>query len=289
MIANPKVSSLYIYPVKSCAGIEMKSVKITSRGPQYDREWMLIDASSKIFLSQRVLPLMAKIQTRLTTTHMILGIPEGAPETAPQTNGALREFQFSLAAPDAARPTLDVQVWNDTCAAYDEGDEVAKALTDFLGSPGVRLVRMAENFQRLVPEKYNQQPGSHVSFADAFSFMLMTTESLADLNSKLSTGNSPSVPMNRFRPNIVVSGGAPYEEDSWRNIKIGAIRFQSPKLCDRCIIINTDQASGQRSAEPLKTLSTYRRSEKNKVQLGQNLTHLNEGQLSVGDELAIVT
>ena len=279
MTPNPKIVSLFIYPVKSCAGIEVKSVNVTPRGPQYDRDWMLIDADSKIFLSQRVLPLMAKIQTRLTTTHMILGIP--------QPDESVKEFQFPLSAPNDHRPMLEVQVWEDTCAAYDEGAEVAQALTEFLGKPSVRLVRMPETTKRLVPEKFNQQPGSHVSFADAFSFLLMTTESLDDLNVKLSAKLSPPVTMNRFRPNIVVSGGRPYEEDSWENVRIGLIDFQSPKLCDRCLIVNTDQTTGLRSHEPLKTLATYRRGEKGKVYFGQNLTHMNMGQLNIGDELKL--
>jgi uncharacterized protein len=271
----PRVASLHIYPVKSCAGIEVPSFKITPRGPQFDREWMIIDDETGIFVTQRVLPSLARIQTRLSPTHLIVAVP--------QSSGEVTEFKFLIENASSLQKIRNVKVWEDTCLATDEGDDIAKALGEFLGGKPVRLVRMDQNARRLIPEKYNR-PGSHVSFADAFSVLLMTKESLADLNARLP---SP-VPMNRFRPNIVVEGARPYEEDSWTKVRIGDIRFESPKLCDRCVIVNTDQSSGRRDVEPLKTLASYRRGEKNKVYFGQNLTHLNEGFLKIGDEVSDV-
>ena len=271
----PRVASLHIYPVKSCAGIEVESFKITPRGPQFDREWMIVDDETGIFVTQRILPSLARIQTRLSPTHLIVGVP--------QPSGETEEFKFLLENSVSLQKTRNVKVWEDTCLAIDEGDEIAKALRDFLGGKPVRLVRMDQNARRLIPEKYNR-PGSHVSFADGFSVLLLTKESLADLNARLP---SP-VPMNRFRPNIVVEGARPYEEDSWTKVRIGDINFESPKLCDRCVIVNTDQSSGRRDVEPLKTLASYRRGEKNKVYFGQNLTHLNEGFLKIGDEVSDV-
>jgi uncharacterized protein YcbX len=121
-------------------------------------------------------------------------------------------------------------------------------------------------------------PGARVSFADGFPFLLISEESLADLNGRLAV----PLPMNRFRPNLVVAGCEPYAEDGWKEIRIGDVKLRVVKPCERCLVTTTDQATGERGKEPLRTLATYRKVG-NDVMFGQNVVHENTGELRVGD------
>jgi uncharacterized protein YcbX len=228
---------------------------------------MVIEAASGLFFTQRELPRMALIRPDVANGALRLDAPEMTP----------------LAARVAAEgPTRDVMVWRDRCPAVDQGDDVAAWLSDFL-QQRCRLVRMADAHTRRVDPVYAVREADQVGFADGYPFLLISEESLADLNGRLAA----PLPMNRFRPNIVVRGGTPYAEDRWRRIRVGAVELHLVKACARCAITTTDQQTAMVSREPLATLATYRRGERG-VLFGQNAIHTSQGAIRVGDPVEVV-
>jgi uncharacterized protein YcbX len=181
--------------------------------------------------------------------------------------------------PRLKQAQASVQIWNDTCEAFDQGDEVAAWLTDFLGKP-CRLFRKSDEHPRLCDQKY-ARPDDEVSFADAFPLMVINDASLRDLNTRLET----AVPMNRFRPSLTIASSLPYEEDRWLSLTSNDVSMQVVKNCARSV--DVDQKTGQKGKEPLKTLSTYRTVEGSRVIFGQNLVPRRLGTLFVGDRISI--
>ena len=173
-----------------------------------------------------------------------------------------------------------VTVWDDTVSAAWAGESAASWFTEFLGTP-CSLVHMAEDVLRSADPAYAPS-GARVSFADGFPFLLISEESLADLNGRLGR----ALPMNRFRPNLVVSGGEAFAEDGWDRLEIGGIGLRVVKPCGRCVVTTTDQSTGERGQEPLRTLATYRR-QGGEVMFGQNVVHENTGRLRVGDQVTM--
>ena len=251
---------LYHYPIKSCRGTSLTEAVVGARGIVADRHWMVVDAAGN-FLSQRELPRMALIAPRLHDRTLEVSAP-GAPPLA-----------LTRGHPGAR---IAVTVWDDRCVAIDEGDKAAEWFTTFLGVR-CRLVRMPDDEARRVDQAY-AGPDDQVGFADGFSFLLTSHASLDDLNGRLDT----PLPMNRFRPNIVIDGVTPFEEDGWRRIRIDGITFSVAKPCARCAITTTDQDTAQRSQEPLRTLATFRNVAGKGVMFGQNLVHDRTGVLRVG-------
>lgn len=262
------VTGLYRYPIKSCAGTAVESVAVNARGVSHDRELMLVDARSGLFLTQRELPRMALIRPVIAEDVLRVEAPGVSP------------LRLPLLRRGDAR---DVVIWRDRCRAVDQGDEAAAWFGSFLGVE-CRLVRMAEDFRRRVDPAYETGPGDQVGFADGFPFLLISVESLADLNGRL----PQPLPINRFRPNIVVRGsGVPFAEDGWRHISIGGIDFAVVKPCARCAITTTDQETAVVGKEPLATLAQFRRGERG-VFFGQNLIHMGTGALHVGDAVRVL-
>lgn len=255
------VSGLFVYPVKSCRGISLERARVGERGILYDREWMIVDGHGQ-FLTQRVLPRLSLIEAALEPDALVLRAI-GMPELRLQLEG--------LTGPECV-----VTVWKDDCRAYDEGPHVAGALSRFLGQP-CRLVRMTANDLRQATSGE-----ARVGFSDGYPFLLISEASLIDLNSRL----PEPLPMNRFRPNIVVDGCESYAEDSWKRIKIGSVRLDGMTQCTRCAITTTDQATAERGHEPLRTLATYRRTPDGVV-FGRNFNHLDQGELCLGDKVHI--
>jgi uncharacterized protein YcbX len=258
-MSERKLSELWRFPVKSLRGRRFSALAVTARGFAHDREWMVVDPAGR-FLTQRQQPRMALV------------------------DAAVRDGQLQLAAP--GMPSLDVaagddgvglevQVWGDRCAALAPDPAADAWLSRFLDAP-CRLVRQPADAVRRVDPGY-AGPGDQVGFADGFPFLLISQASLDDLNRRLA---SP-VPMLRFRPNLVVTGTAPYEEDRWRRIRIGDLTLRVAKPCSRCVIPTIDPATAERAAEPLRTLMSYRRRD-NKVYFGQNLLHDGVGRLAEG-------
>jgi uncharacterized protein YcbX len=259
------LAGLNVYPIKSARGIALDHSELDEFGLRYDRRWMVVDEAGE-FLSQRSHPRMALV--------------------APSIRGELLRIEApgmtALETPlhPAATVATSVTVWDDTCPATWLGERPAGWFSEFLGT-GCSLVHMADQVVRPADPAF-APPGSRVSFADGFPFLLISEESLADLNGRL----AEPLPMNRFRPNLVVAGGRPYAEDGWGRIEIGGIGLRVVKPCGRCVVTTTDQSTGERGREPLRTLATYRKVG-SEVMFGQNVLHENTGRLRVGDPVII--
>lgn len=268
-----RVVQLHIYPVKSFGGIAVTSMPIGARGPRFDRQWMVVERATRAFLTQRQIPKMTLVQTHLVDHQMQLSWLD--------KQGQTQKFSTSVDAA-ASLATFAVQIWNDVCQAVEADAEISLALSDYF-ERDVALVTIAPHFQRALPVKYAPN-GGETGFADGFPLLLTSLSSLKDLNSRLEN----QVGMDRFRSNIVIDGAAAFAEESWSKIRIGAVEFELPKKCARCVIINTDQTTGARSAEPLKTLHSYHQSENGKAVFGQNMIHCQQGTLHVGDEVSVL-
>ncbi len=270
------LSALLIYPVKSLRGCAVETAAIDDRGIAGDRRFMVVDPEGR-FLTQRTLPRMALIGTRLEATELTLAAPGHGQIRVP------RDGQ------PGAR-LIHVSVWrSEGLAAEDCGDEAAGWLSDFLRTR-CRLVRAGTAFERSVRRAPTGLEGRQVGFADAFPGLLVTEASLNDLNDRLAERGEEPVPMNRFRPNLVIAGAAPYAEDAWKRVLIGTVIFRSTGPCARCGIITTDQATAARSTEPLRTLAEYRRdpAKPEDVNFGQNvIPETTQGLIKVGNPVAV--
>jgi len=260
-----QLSGLYIYPIKSAGGIALSTVQVSDRGLQYDRRWMLVDEKGK-FLTQRQFPRMALIQVRLGENELVVEAPH--------------QPSLSIPLDYESDHRLPVQIWNDICQAMPLEQEFSQWFSKFLHI-SCQLVYMPEDSIRPINPNY-ADPSKPVSFADGFPFLLISQASLQDLNQRL----EQPVPMNRFRPNLVVSGCEAYAEDSWRQIRIGSIPFRVVKPCSRCTITTVDQSQGIRGKEPLATLAHYRL-RNGQIFFGQNVIQEQLGTLRVGDEVEI--
>lgn len=262
----PSLSALYIYPVKSLAGIPLNQSEVTKTGLKYDRKWMLVDQQQK-FLSQRSLPKMALIKTRIVEYQLIVSAPD------------FPELFLPLDVPKITA-TLDVTVWHDQCAALTISKEADQWFSDFL-QINCQLVYQPESNIRTVDQKY-AETNDQTSFSDGFPFLIVSEASLALLNQQMDL----SLSMQRFRPNLVITDCASYAEDSWRKISIGEISFRLPKPCSRCSVPQIDPATALMGKEPLRTLARTRKWQ-NQVFFGQNAIHDGEGVLHIGDDIAI--
>jgi uncharacterized protein YcbX len=258
---NAALSGLYVYPIKSCAGISITSAELTTTGLLHDRRWMLVDEAGG-FMSQRAHPRMALISTHLSDGRLIVGAP-GMPDLPVP----LQRQDGNL---------IDVEVWGDVNKGELVGEGADRWFSEFLRFPS-RLVRKPDDDPRPVDSIYAQS-GDQTSFADGFAFLLISEASLDDLNGRL----EGPLPMNRFRPNFVVEGCDAYAEDRWGRLHIGGIPFRVAEGCSRCAITTTDQETGKRGKEPLRTLATYRKTG-GEVYFGRNLIHDALGTVSVGD------
>jgi uncharacterized protein len=266
MTDTPLLSAIYLYPIKSCRGISVSSAQLNDWGLRYDRNWMLVTPNGK-FITQREVPALALVETAIDSEFLKLSAPGVTP------------LQLPLS--EQAGDVIEVVVWRDRCQAIDQGDEAAAWFSQFLHL-ACRLVRIGSLYSRPVNPAFANSP-AQVSFADGFPFLMISEASLADLNRRLAA----PIPMNRFRPNFVVANCSAYAEDSWKQVQINQIRFDVVKPCERCIITTTDQTTGTRfNKEPLVTLATYR-GVKGGVIFGQNLVHLEKGEVHVGDAVQV--
>ncbi len=266
------LSGLFIYPVKSLRGVALSSAEIDPLGLVGDRRFLIVDEFGRQ-LTQRPLPRMALIEIELTPNDLILRAPEIDSCVIP-----LRPTTPSI--------LRTVSVWkSEGLLADDCGADPAAWLTSFLGVT-CRLVRIGNQFRRPILNPKRALPDDLVSFADGYPFLVTSESSLSDLNDRLLTSGEETIPMNRFRPNLVVSGCAAFAEDTWPRFKIGAVTFRAGGPCGRCIVTTTDQLTAERGKEPLRTLASYRRdaTEPTDVNFGQNLIHETKfGTLKIGD------
>lgn len=263
------LSGLYLYPVKSLRGFAVSSAALDAFGLVGDRRFLVVDEQGR-FLTQRTAPRMAQIDTELTGGFLILRNPHHG------------SAAIGLDEPGAP---VTVQIWRDTVEAVDCGVELAVWLSDFLRQP-CRLVRMGARSHRPI-HKAAARPGDEFNFADGAPLLLTGEASLADLNDRINAHGEEPIPMDRFRPNLVIAGAPPYAEDNWTHLRIGGLSFRPAGRSERCIMTTTDQRTGERpSKEPLRTLATYRRNpqEPSQVYFGLNLiAETPQGTLRVGD------
>ncbi len=260
------LSSLHIYPIKSCGGITLNESEIDVFGLRYDRRFMVITPRGE-FVTQREVPALASVRVEITGPHLVLNAPD------------LPTLTMALS-PMGGRPVV-AQVWDDTVRAVAPDPAADDWFSNVVGQEAL-LAYIPDSVVREVDRSWAPE-GGRTGFADGFPFLIAGEASLADLNSRLAI----PLPMNRFRPNLVVSGSEPFAEDGWHQITIGGIRMQVVKPCARCAVTTTDQNTGKRMGdEPLRTLATFRRQE-GKVMFGQNVVHYGVGRVGVGDEVKL--
>lgn len=254
-----RIASLHIHPLKSCRGVRVDEAEVGARGLEGDRRWMVVDPEGR-FLSQRKVPRMSLVSTRLEGERIVV--------TAPGVGSHRLPLRLEEG------PSLSVEVWGDRVEAIED-EEAGAFFSRALGRP-CRAVYMPDGSRR--PAGSRAPDSTLVSFADAYPLLVISEASLVDLNGRLET----PVVMERFRPNIVVEGALPFAEDEWREVRMGELRLRGVKRCDRCVVTTIDPETGVGGKEPLKTLAGYRL-EEGKVWFGMNLVALDRGKLNVGD------
>lgn len=260
------IERLFVHPVKSCGGIDVPIAEMTERGLRFDREFAVVGADG-VAMTQREHPRMALVGTAIRPGELLLRVP-GASEISVSLDGEVSVRRR-------------IRVWDDDCEGADAGDEAAKAFSNYLGAR-CRLVRRLASHPRLHKSTTLGRSIS-VSFADAYPLLVISEASLADLNRRC----PERIPMDRFRPNIVLGGVEPYAEDAVAEIVVGDVRLQGANPCVRCAVTTTNQQTAERGVEPLRTLATYRRVEKGVI-FGRNFVTVTTGRVRAGDTVRLV-
>lgn len=262
------VAELITYPIKGCAGTPLRAGVITPAGLTHDRAYMVVGVDGT-FRSQRRDPRLAVIRPELDATGARMTLQ--APDTAP--------LQIDV---DADGPRLDITMFNDPYVGIDQGDAAAGWISEVMRAPS-RLVRVPRDHARVTTGVHDGTCG----FADSGALLLLSAASLEGLNERLLARGAEPLPMNRFRPNVVVTGGA-HVEDLGRRLTVGDAVLGYQKLCIRCAVTLVDQDVGRRAGpEPLRTLADYRRATAGGVAFGSKYSVLRPGRLAVGDELRV--
>ncbi len=262
-----QLSNLTYYPIKACRGFDLTASRIERMGLTNDRRMMVVTPDGE-FLTQREHPKLALVTPTLDNGSVTLSAPN------------FDSLHFAIQ--KSGTPT-QVNIWKSKGVnAIDQGEESAQWLSDWLGV-SVRLVHVDEKFKRKLNPDYAVSNEDHTGFADGYPILVISEESLRDLNSRL---DSP-LPMNRFRPNMVVKGCEPFAEDTWKRIRIGDVEMALVKPCPRCVVTTTDQDTLEKNKEPLKTLSAYRM-QNGGAMFGMNVIPLGEGEVKVGMSVEIL-
>lgn len=260
-----QVLQLYRYPVKSLGGQSVDSLQPEIRGFQDDRRWMFVDADGR-FISCRSVTSLLRFSAEVHGDEL---------RFVRIANGTLLG---AVAGAREGKKSIEVTVWDDTFHATLIEDEGIPAIAEALGIPGARLVYMGAEDRRPVDPRF-AKAGEEVSFADGFPYLITNTASLDDLSGRV----GEALDERRFRPNIVVSTSAPWAEDEWSALQIGAHRFRLPKPCARCIMVTVAPETGEKNLRVLAELSAYRKVG-NKVMFGMNACwEGGVGELGVGD------
>lgn len=288
----PYISSLHVYPVKSCAGHELKRAELDARGIRDDRSWIVVGdgpsgqpgpsgssgssgppgplgtQSPLSPLTQREAPALALVQPALSPGGLALSAPGMEDLKIPRIEEG---------------PTRNVDVWGDLCDGIDQGDDAADWFSTYLET-SCRLLRFSPDFVRPVDPDYARLASDQVGFADGFPLLVISEASLADLNARLET----PLRMNRFRPNVVVADCPPYAEDTWKRVRAGDVEIDLVKPCGRCATTLVEQESGTTGKEPLRTLSAYRKFDRPAPSFGHNAVHRSSGVLEAGMAIQIL-
>jgi uncharacterized protein YcbX len=259
---NYVVKELYIYPIKSLAGIPVQSAKAKEMGFENDRRWMLIDEENQ-FITQRKYPILSQFYPKIKDDKI---------EISHHDNKHLFSIHESL------DELIFSKVWDDESKVVEVNKATSKWFSEALGFT-CKLVKISNKGDRK-HKSTKLNITLNVSLADGYPYLLIGSESLDSLNEKL----EEKITIKRFRPNIVISTELAHEEDSFDTFQIGNVKFQNAKPCGRCVMINNNPMTGIMLKEPLKTLSTYRKVD-NSVLFGTNIFCLNDGIIAVGDDL----
>lgn len=263
------LTEIWIYPIKSLGGIRLTKAPVFEKGLAYDRRWMLVDEEG-VFLTQRVYPEMALLKLTMDNEQLTI------------VHSLNKKSHIISLHPRTRNEQKEVTIWDDTVKAFEVSTETSLWFSEIL-SMTCKLVFFPEENVRTVDPQYALND-ENVSLADGYPFLIIGEASLADLNSKM---ESP-LPMNRFRPNFVFSGGQPFEEDHWKEFTIGSNRFLGVKPCSRCVLTTVDQETAVKGTEPLRTLATYRKWN-NKIFFGQNLLAIDHTFVQEGDRITLHT
>jgi uncharacterized protein YcbX len=257
------LASIHIHPIKSLGGFAVQEARLTDRGLEHDRRWMLVDEEGR-FISQRELPAMACLHCEATDDGFrVTDLRDGSTLHLPW---ALRQGPSAMAS-----------VWSDRVRVLTAPEAWCAWFSARLGRR-LQLVCMPDASRRAIDSRYGR---GLTSLSDGFPYLIASQASLDDLNARLAA----PLPMDRFRPNLVIAGGAPFQEDDWEVVSIGAARFQLVKPCTRCAITTIDQRTGERGKEPLRTLAAYR-ARAGQVRFGMNAIALRGDMVRVGDLVA---
>ncbi|KOX25283.1 molybdenum cofactor biosysynthesis protein [Streptomyces sp. NRRL F-4707] len=272
---DARLWSTHVHPVKAFRGLSLQEAVVEPWGPAGDRRWMLVDDGGKV-VTQREQPRLALAAAELLPGG---GVRLSAPGLAP----------LAVAVP---RPgaTVTVRLFQDKVEVLPAEEEAAHAWCSALLGTGVRLVHLDDPAIRRPVDPRYALPGETVSFADGYPLLLTTTASLDALNSLIARGDHADegpLPMNRFRPNLVVSGTGAWEEDGWSRVAVGEVVLRVARPSGRCVVTTTDQSTADRGAEPLRSLARHRRVA-GKLLFGQNLVPLGGGTVRVGDPVRII-
>lgn len=262
------VHSLFVYPLKGARGISVPSFVLTPLGPEHDRRWMVVDAEGQ-FVSQRTHPAMVLLEA--------MPIPTGLRLYAAGCGEMVVPF------PDASAPGEDLMVW-DHPSFVQEAPEARAFLKQFFGRDGLRLMYQPSHPARRVDLRYATHPDDKVSLADGYPVLIANVASCEDVAQRVGM----PIEMERFRPNIVVEGPAPWDEDAWRAVTIGgSVRLAVVKPCARCTVVTVDPATGVMGKEPLRTMATFRK-QGHKVLFGMNAIPQTLGTVQVGASVEVL-
>jgi uncharacterized protein len=261
------VSEIWVYPIKSLGGIRLPSSKVLPKGLEHDRRFMLIDASNTV-ITQRTHPILALFNVSFEGPELLIRYKANSIRIP--------------ASPTDYLPPAAVKIFDDLVDAGEVNREASAWFSRLIGDE-CRLVFFPETFPRPVDKAY-QVNNENVSLADAYPLLILGLESVRELNRRL----IDPVSVNRFRPNIVFTGGKPFDEDQFRNFSIGDAKFIAVKPCGRCVTTTVNQETGVKGAEPLRTLATFRTA-KNKVNFGQNVVVEFPSEIKTGDQLIVTT
>lgn len=231
------VNGLFVYPLKSARGVARSRVQVMATGFQWDRHWMIVNAKGS-FITQRTHPQLARIVPQIAEDSLGLSAP------------GLPVLQMSL---EPVGAEVLVKVWDSHCTALDQGTEAHNWVSQAVGQP-VRLVRVAPSMPRVASAKYAGPTPAPLAFADSYPVLVCNQASLADLNERL----PEPIPMERFRPNLVLEGLPPFAEDRIASLRMGNVTLRLVQPCTRCVIPATDQRTGERSTNPTPALRKFR-------------------------------
>jgi uncharacterized protein len=244
-----RLARLFVYPVKSCAGVELREALLTETGLDLDRAWMVVDERGE-FVTQRELPRMALVKPQLKLHEVVLRAP------------GMLALHLAI---DTVEEPVKVRLWDEEVPAYDMGDIAAQWFTDFLGRK-LRLVRFDPEVRRLSNAKWTGGAEALNQFSDGYPLLVLSAASLEGLNEKMRSAGQAEVGIERFRPNLVLEGLQAHDEDSLGLIRIatesGEVQLRPVKPCPRCPIPNIDPATAESNPVVSDTLQGYRRDER---------------------------